>query len=728
MTDDAASRRHRHPGTGGLLRAAGLTALAAAGFTGLTLLAAQALMPGPTPLPEPGARTPSAVMPADPVLTPRIQELAALPLLDPAQRAEAEAWLEQHGHLGSANAISTAHALRESLRRSALRVAELRRRLVAYDNASPVTAMRAELAELAALAARPDAEVTRWLAKDTRVQSLHALLDSSDRNREPDAALVAATEELASLVGTDEPLVAAWQGLIQRCTALRAELTTLAELDHPKPLPDAADVALARVAAELGAGFGRIPAWRAKLVRVRELEQGLERLTQAALPPVEAPALLAALHTLLGADAPSVARAASRLHELQGPPRPAWAAERDGYGRDSAGTWAVLEYHGVRQRFRYIPAGAVLLGSPDSESGRDADERPVQVTLGTGVWLASTECTIGLWRTIFAVPSGVDGDSELPIRNITWEQAQGFCDELNLRLPGLWARLPSEAEWEKAARAGHAGPWVGATGSIGAYATASIDDCAWHRGTSDGRPHLVGYREPNPYALRDVQGNVWEWCADPYGPYPAEAVRDWLAPDARGPLPRVLRGGSFRSGRLDLRIANRERMRQEARRDDVGFRLAISGQPAADRAPFRADPEPMVLVQASPVPPVPEPVAPQPMPPFGLAGPELRGDGSVIAPTSKRAQPPGQARDRRRWRRQPAPNRDAADDGIRIATVPDEPRIGPAISAQTRPEPDVSSQEPLTDATAAIPLATAAPDAPTRLPPGRSRDQRRRSR
>ena len=212
-----------HRQSPGLLRAAGLTALAAAGFTGLTLLAARALLPGPAPLPDPAARVPGAMVPADPVLTPRIQQLAALPVLDPAQRAEAEAWLEAHGRGGSAAgagssaaAISIAHALRDGLRRSAARVAELRLRLRAYDNPTPVAAMRAELAELAALAPRPDAEIERWLAKDARVQSLQGLLATSDRNSEPDAALAAAAAELAVLIGAEEPLVAAWQDLIAR--------------------------------------------------------------------------------------------------------------------------------------------------------------------------------------------------------------------------------------------------------------------------------------------------------------------------------------------------------------------------------------------------------------------------------------------------------------------------------------------------------------------------------
>ncbi|MGC4941925.1 formylglycine-generating enzyme family protein [Kribbella sp. DT2] len=164
-------------------------------------------------------------------------------------------------------------------------------------------------------------------------------------------------------------------------------------------------------------------------------------------------------------------------------------------------------------------------------------------------------------------PSTSAGD-ELPVENVAWWDAVRFCNVLSER-EGLapayellaeeaarWDpaadgyRLPSEAEWEYACRAGSTGPQYG-----------HLDEIAWYRGTSDGRPHEVGGKAPNAWGLHDMLGNVWEWCWDFYDP---EVYGEY----------RVLRGGGWFDQAWSCRASVRRRSHPTFRIDDVGFRVA----------------------------------------------------------------------------------------------------------------------------------------------------------
>ena len=124
--------------------------------------------------------------------------------------------------------------------------------------------------------------------------------------------------------------------------------------------------------------------------------------------------------------------------------------------------------------------------------------------------------------------------------------------------------LPTEAQWEYACRAGSSGPFSG---------TGRLDDMGWHDSNSDGKTHPVAQKKANAWGLFDMHGNVWEWCADGYGPYPSGTVTNPFG-SASGSS-RVSRGGSWRYYARHCRSANRDNGGPGSRRSDLGFRVAL---------------------------------------------------------------------------------------------------------------------------------------------------------
>jgi len=134
-----------------------------------------------------------------------------------------------------------------------------------------------------------------------------------------------------------------------------------------------------------------------------------------------------------------------------------WASA---WGEDEYGLWMRLELGEARQRFRWIAPGTFRMGSPADEPGRNGDEVPHEVTLSEGYWLADTACTQALWQAVTGRnPSRFREQPGQPVEQVSWNEVQDFLAELNRRLPGLEARLPSEAEWEYACRAGTTTPF-----------------------------------------------------------------------------------------------------------------------------------------------------------------------------------------------------------------------------------------------------------------------------
>ncbi len=234
-----------------------------------------------------------------------------------------------------------------------------------------------------------------------------------------------------------------------------------------------------------------------------------------------------------------------------------WASE---WGQDQFGLYLVLDCRGVRQKFRWIIPGTFLMGSPDSEPERYDNEIQHPVTLTHGFWLADSACTQALWQVVMGKnPAYFQDNENNPVVNVGWNEIQQFITQLNILFPSLSARLPTEAEWEYACRAGTATPF-----SFGGNITPEQVNYDGNFPYADGQKGL--YREktvpvkslpPNSWGLYEMYGNVWEWCADWYGDYPRQAVTDPIGPD-QGSY-RVLRGGSWDSHGRYVRSANRLR-------------------------------------------------------------------------------------------------------------------------------------------------------------------------
>ncbi|TVR58370.1 MAG: hypothetical protein EA422_16195 [Gemmatimonadales bacterium] len=211
------------------------------------------------------------------------------------------------------------------------------------------------------------------------------------------------------------------------------------------------------------------------------------------------------------------------------------------------------------EQFSLIPAGTFQMGSESGMSG----ERPVHsVTLTRSFYMQRTPVTQGQWREIMGGSPSACGDT-CPVATVSWNEAQEFIQRLNQRYPGRNYRLPTEAEWEYAARAGTTGDYGG---------TGVLDDMGWYSGNSGGEAHPVALKQPNAWDLYDMHGNVWEWVQDWFRTYSVEAQTDPTGP-VNG-TQKVLRGGSHASGADSARSAYRFLLAPTIRSGIVGFRLA----------------------------------------------------------------------------------------------------------------------------------------------------------
>jgi formylglycine-generating enzyme required for sulfatase activity len=226
----------------------------------------------------------------------------------------------------------------------------------------------------------------------------------------------------------------------------------------------------------------------------------------------------------------------------------------------------------IGMKFRLIRPGTFRMGSPASESGRDNDETQHSVTISKPYYLGIYEVTQEQYERVMGKnPSYFKGARD-PVENVSWEDAVAFIEKLN-GMPsekdaGRVYRLPTEAEWEYACRAG----------SESAYCfgdtLVTLQQYAWFGENSGSKTHPVGKKQPNAWGLYDMHGNVWEWCYDWDGDYSSAAVADPSGP-ARGSY-RVLRGGSWVNEAALCRSARRRWFVPSFRFNSVGFRVALS--------------------------------------------------------------------------------------------------------------------------------------------------------
>lgn len=203
-----------------------------------------------------------------------------------------------------------------------------------------------------------------------------------------------------------------------------------------------------------------------------------------------------------------------------------------------------------------ICPGTFTMGSAANDPLAGPGEMPAhQVTLGE-FWLGKTEITAEQYRQFYP---GHRGGSTLAATGVSWNEARDVCEHLG-------GRLPTEAEWEYAARAGSATAWSFGNDEMG------LGDYGWYDANSGGKVHPIGTRKANAWGLYDMHGNVWEWVADWYGSYPSTSQTDPTGP-ATG-THRIVRGGAFDVGRWNLRSAARSWVKPSFAGENFGFRCA----------------------------------------------------------------------------------------------------------------------------------------------------------
>jgi formylglycine-generating enzyme required for sulfatase activity len=207
--------------------------------------------------------------------------------------------------------------------------------------------------------------------------------------------------------------------------------------------------------------------------------------------------------------------------------------------------------------FCYIPAGTFRMGRFGNFH---------RVTINKSFYLGKYPITQEQWEAVMGDNPSDFKEEGYPVEQVSWDDCQEFIERLNQQTGQTKYRLPTEAEWEYACRAGSATAY-----SFGDE-KKRLNEYSWYYGNSGGRSHPVGQKLSNPWGLHDMHGGVWEWCKDWYAPYPR-----WKAIDPEGPSSgsdRVLRGGSWFDGPRRCRSAFRSYFSPDFRCNFFGFRLA----------------------------------------------------------------------------------------------------------------------------------------------------------
>jgi len=241
-------------------------------------------------------------------------------------------------------------------------------------------------------------------------------------------------------------------------------------------------------------------------------------------------------------------------------------------GRKSGETCTVTLPGGAKMEMIWCAPGAFCMGSPPGEPGRIPNETLHLVTLTKGFWLGKYEVTQGQWESVMRSNHSRFKHKEKPVETVSWYDCEAFIKRVNDSFGGK-ARLPTEAEWEYACRAG----------SDAAFAGSGVaSEMAWYDENSEYQTHEVGVNKPNAWGFYDMHGNVLEWCSDWFTEQKGDAV------DPKGPPTgsfKVLRGGCWFFFDRDCRSAYRLKREPNLRNCIFGFRLACFDSAAMSSAP-----------------------------------------------------------------------------------------------------------------------------------------------
>jgi len=234
----------------------------------------------------------------------------------------------------------------------------------------------------------------------------------------------------------------------------------------------------------------------------------------------------------------------------------------------------------IGMEFVLIPGGTFKMGSPQDEPNRRRKEIEHQVTIRQSFYMQTTEMTVKQWRAIMGTRFFLKkkGTDDMPVVKVSWQDCIDFIKKLNALNEGVY-RLPTEAEWEYACRAGTTsayawGKTIDCKDAMYGNNTLKMDVCENYvksKGLPVDQPAPVKSYKPNAWGLYDMGGNVWEWCQDWYGRYGKDAVVDPRAPGSGSD--RVRRGGSWYGKGAKCRCANRNLSNPANRYQTTGFRL-----------------------------------------------------------------------------------------------------------------------------------------------------------
>ncbi len=230
-------------------------------------------------------------------------------------------------------------------------------------------------------------------------------------------------------------------------------------------------------------------------------------------------------------------------------------------------------------KLRWIPPGTFLMGSPASELGRLVNEAQVSVEISHGFYLAETEVTQAQWLAVMPDNPSQFRGANLPVETITWPEAMQFCTALNQLQnktkklpPGFRWALPTEAQWEYACRAGtitalHDGTEITSIDQKCAH----LNQVAWYQENAFGNTQPVGGKKANRWGLKDMHGNVWEWCRDSYTDNHPGGRDPWV----NSGTTYVRRGGSAGYQARTCRAASRDGLCTASKGNGLGLRLAL---------------------------------------------------------------------------------------------------------------------------------------------------------